>query len=193
MTRRQRARCAIDGQRLLVDGTCGGCTLRRAGRCIECGASVEGRSWRCGEHKAEHRLLAGQRSGKKHRVERLARERARYHSDPAFRKRHRERKRRWRADNPMKVAMGKRRSRIRNKNGSGYSSRARHLAYQRAYNETHREERRVKARERYYRLHPTRPSPICPKCQKRIPYDGCGSPGKYHYACSPWRKQRKVA
>ena len=185
--------CAIDGHRLLVDRTCGACTLRRAGRCMECGAPVDGRSWRCDKHKAERRLLAGQRYDRVNHADRLARYRAKYHSDSAFRKRHTERKRRWRLDNPMKVAMCKRRARIRNKNGSGYSSRAKHLAYQRRYNETHREERRKAARDRYYRLHPERPNPVCAKCEKPIPYDGCGSPGKYHYACSPWRKQRKVA
>ena len=177
----------------MVDGTCGACTLRRLGKCMECGAPVIGRSWRCDKHKAEWRLLQGQKYERTHRTERRAQDRARYWADASFRRRQCEHKRQWRVDNPMKVAMCKRRSRIRNGNGSGYSSRAKHLAYQRWYNEAHREERRKAALERYYRLHPERPKPVCAKCHEPIRYDGCGSPGKYHYDCSPWRKQRKAS
>lgn len=150
------ARCEIDGFPIEVAigdygqtlSRCPGCERRRAGRCMDCGQPVRGKSWRCEAHKDARRKHHLRLAEIRHRKERRAAERRRYAKmTPEQRAARAERKRRWREQNIPHVKLSKRKGRL---DGTwGYSSREKYLAYQQAYNDNRAEAKRVRMRELY--------------------------------------------
>ncbi len=164
---------------------------RMAGLCIDCGSSERrGRSWRCERCKRRAQLEAVRRYNSQHRLERLARAKARYRNDPDLRQRRNEYKREWRRKNRLKVLLQKRRARLAGK-PNGYSSRDKYEAYQRAYRARHAERRRALARARYYAQHPVRPEPRCRVCSASLAYEGQGRPPAYCTTHKPWRRRTR--
>lgn len=130
---------------------CAACERRRERVCMDCGRAVDGKAWRC----AEHRQAASRRSEHDHTrryrrdINRRALERLRRET-PQQRAHRLAMKRAWRLANPRKVAMQKRRARLAGKPG-GWKDPARYRAYQQAYRAAHRVELREKQRARYWR------------------------------------------
>lgn len=189
-------RCPIDGYPvdIATDGAgnvvvkCEACRRRGARRCMECGQPVVGRSWRCETHKLMAQKEASRISGIRNRDERNAAYRRRYRNlSPEDRRRQCDRKAGWRRRNPMKVAMEKRRSRL--KGTSGYRTREKYLEYQQRYNDNRAEAKReyMKTKAVWFGR-----KPHCAKCGGVIAWDRRGRPKKYHPKCNPWT-QRKAA
>lgn len=174
--------CPLDGFALVdeTDGlgrlvtSCLGCDRRRAHRCMDCNQPIGGMKWRCelcGRRRQAQQLREyAQRIGKK---ELCRREKERYRHDAAFRKRRNDYKKEWRAKNPLKVAMQKRRSRLAGKT-CGYATREKGLAYLKAYNAARKAEMAV-----YMQRYNVNPKPHCAFCSTPIPFDGRGRPRKY--------------
>lgn len=192
--------CPIDGYALEfgTDGHgqatshCPACNRRRAGRCMDCGAPVRGRAWRCERHRELASKRASRASDIRNQEGRNAAERARYQrrrrEDPEAHRRSLERKRAWREANRARVKLHKRRGRLAGTNG--YSTREKYLEYQNDYNAARREKKRQQELARYYRLHPERPDPRCVECGSPIPWTpGKGRPAKRCALHNPWRRK----
>lgn len=168
---------------------CPWCTRKRAGICRDCSAPVEGsvgKALRCARHKQDARDMQIRRSNDNHREERARSARKSLRADPARREKKAEYKRAWRKANRDKVRAQKRRAALRQPD--------RVRDYMKEYREAYREHYRRIARERYHRLHPDRPSPVCIDCGATIPYEPPGAPMRRCDNCVyPSERRRREA
>lgn len=187
-------RCHIDGGALAFETNgvgklvvrCVACERRRARKCMDCGAPVKGRAWRCEYHKAEAKARDFRAYGERHRDERNEREKRRYRKDPAYRQRRNEYKKRWREANPWKVFQYRTRQR-RSKRG-GFKTREAYLAYHKAYNAARAAEKRE-----YMKRFNKNPQPVCKGCGVAVPYRGIGKPPSWCDAHRPHHYHPKKA
>lgn len=114
--------CRFDGCELAHDTDalgrlelrCVGCERRRDHRCLDCGIPTTGRSWRCETHKATAMAHSWKASSLRNRDHKRRQERERLRSLTGEARRARlAAKKRWREANPMKVILGTRRFRLR--------------------------------------------------------------------------------
>lgn len=178
------ARCEIDGFPIEVAigeygrtvSRCPGCERRRAGRCMDCGAPVRGRSWRCEAHRAERGKWHMRMAERRHRKERRAAERKRYRRmTPEQREARAAHKKAWRGRNVVRIKLSKRKGRL---DGTwGYSSREKYLAAQQAQNDRRAESKRVRMRELYRQRSPSWGKPReCRDCGASFDWSHRGRP-----------------
>lgn len=187
--------CELDGVRLEVSignygqtiVRCPGCERRRAHRCMECGAAVQGKAWRCAAHIKARRQLMTKRCEVRHRAERRKAERKRYAKmTPEQRARRSEVKRAWRKANKTHLRMAKRKGRL---DGTfGYSSREKYLAAQAYQNSKRVERKREQMRELGRQRSPWRDKePTCKECGVVIEWNRLGRPRLRCAGCQPMR------
>lgn len=170
---------------------CPRCERRLAGLCRDCPRPVYGaigRAIRCAECAAAARATSRRRSEEDPEIRKRknAQWRKRWRTDRAFRERRKARRKEWEAAHPE--ARKRHRRRYHLKRTPGYVA-----GYMRANARPERaEKKRRQALERYYRLHPVRPAPVCAKCGEPIAWKPPGRPPKYHPEHSPWKKQLKA-
>jgi hypothetical protein len=104
------------------------------------------------------------------RLRKLARARKRYRVDANAREQKRETRSKWAKANPDRVKLYKRRAALnptprRKEREQYHNSRPERVA-----------KKRAQALQRYYELHPVRPSPMCRVCQKPIEWSPPGRP-----------------
>lgn len=190
---RADTRCEIDGFPLRIElGSygqtltfCDGCDRRRAGQCMNCGAPVQGRSWRCEFHKRERRVLDTRKSERRNREKRLAAGRRRYRAMSPDRKAKRiADKKRWREEHPLRVKLSKRKGRL---DGTwGYTTREKYLEAQAEQNARRVERKREQMRELCRLRSPYRDhGPTCRQCGAEVPFAGVGRPRLDCFECRP--------
>lgn len=108
--------CRIDGFRLIdvtVDGQlvthCEGCARRKDHQCLDCWRPTTGRAWRCPTHHAARLHQQQTEHVARTREERNARQAARARKAREQRSAY---NRRWRAENPIKEMLQRRRERV---------------------------------------------------------------------------------
>lgn len=172
---------------VLRDGTivttCPRCDRRNRGICADCPARVEGRirsAMRCRNCKRKARCRYSARYRDRDPVayaRKWRRQVAARRKDPVRHQHDLAVKKAWRVRNVVRIK--RQRGKWGHDRPSGYSSRAKWLAYHAAYRAKHAAHRRELAKRRYYELHPDRPHPVCYCCGQPIPWDGRGRPAKW--------------
>ena len=169
---------------------CPVCARKPVGRCRECHRAVHGRAVICGvcrlrkqRQRDAHRNDDPDRAARRRYCDRLRW--AAVAADPVQRAARRERRRAWRAENPDKVRLYKRRYALGQSDG-----------YKRSYTRANadperREQKRQYSLKRYYDEHPDRPDPRCRVCTRRIAWSPPGRPPTRCDECVP-RKVRKL-
>jgi len=154
------------------------CERRERGICRDCPAPVAGvlrKAVRCARCKEKAREAQTERWRVAHQEEIRERQNERYHANDEQRLRKLEYKRLWRKANPDKVRAAKQRYAKRH----GCQKDSRYLEYHRKYNAqtARQEEKRARARAKYYEKHPVRPDPHCETCSEKITWTpGMGRP-----------------
>lgn len=164
---------------------CPGCERRRSHRCMECGAPVEGKAWRCPRHVKARRQLHNRKAEVRHREARRKAERKRYAAmTPEQRVAKSARKKAWRDRHRWRCKLAKRKGRL---DGTwGYVSREKYLEAQAHQNAKRREKKREQMRELARQRSPWRDKePTCRECGAGIAWDRLGRPRLRCVTCQP--------
>lgn len=206
---RQLVRIDTDGHGGTVDSPlpCGCAAKRAAGRCIDCGAPVEGKvglALRCATHKKTAQVAYTQRWRENHpeSYERVQRHTNKQRRTAAGRARRRQ----YERANRSQPEVRERRNRQRRELGATAEGRAQREKHRRLYVDRHPERvreqsvrsnrKRAAAKRDYMHVYGTKyvgegKLPTCRSCRDPIPFDGRGRPMLECERCDPVRWMRK--
>lgn len=178
------ARCELDGFTIEVEIgslgqtiiSCPGCVRRRAHQCMDCGAPVRGKSWRCEAHKVARRAQHSLRYDKRNKEHRRKGERRRYRAlSQAGKAEYAASKKRWRDENRLACKLQKRKGRL--DRTWGYTSREKYLSAQQMQNDRRRLRKREQMKELNRQRSPYRDhGPTCRQCGADVAFNGVGRP-----------------